>query len=452
MSGLTRRDLLLSGAVVGGVALAAREAKAQHEGHDHPPPAPDKPPDKPPAEKQLAKPRPAPKGWQDAGTVITPNGVRMPWKVVDGVKVFHIVAEPVAHTMVEGLDIEAWGYNGRTPGPTIEVIEGDRCRFYVTNRLPEATSVHWHGVLLPNGMDGVSGLTQRAIAPGETFAYEFTFTKAGTFMYHPHFDEMTQIALGMQGMIVVHPKRRNDKRVRDYALLLNQWKITAGTRRPNPMAMNDFNMLTFNSKAFPSTEPVLAELGDLIRLRIANISPMDHHPIHLHGHALEIVETDGGPVPKSARRPETTAFVPVGSIRVVEFRADALGDWPLHCHMTHHVMNQMGHAGPPLIGADLSDADLRIRKIVPGYMTMGHTGMGEMGEMGMPMPKNSVPMLGKRGPFGYIDMGGMFTIVKIRERLSGNEDPGWYQHPTGTVASPASAAQLQRDGIDVEAE
>jgi manganese oxidase len=442
MSGITRRDLLWTGAAVGGVVLAARKASA-HEGHDHgaAPPAP--------AETKGAQPRPTPKGWQDGGTVVTPNGARMPWKVVDGVKVFHITAEPVAHEMVTGLNIEAWGYNGRTPGPTIEVTEGDRCRFYVTNRLPEATSVHWHGVFLPNGMDGVSGLTQKAIAPGETFVYEYTFTKAGTFMYHPHFDEMTQIALGMQGMIVVHPKKRVSKGVRDYALLLNEWKIVAGTRRPNPMAMDDFNMLTFNSKAFPSTEPLLAERGELIRLRIANISPMEHHPIHLHGHAFEIVETDGGPVPKSARRPETTALVPVGSIRVVEFRAEALGDWPLHCHMTHHVMNQMGHAGPPLIGADLSDADKRVRKMVPGYMTMGQHGMGEMGEMGMPMPENSVAMMGQEGPFGYIDMGGMFTIVKIRERLTGTADPGWYQHPAATVASPASAAQLSRDGIEI---
>jgi FtsP/CotA-like multicopper oxidase with cupredoxin domain len=437
MSGITRRDLFVTGAAL----LAARNAGAQHEGHAAPPATTPRQPG--------AKPRPTPKGWRDDGTVVTPNGARMPWKVVGGVKVFHLVAEPVAHQMLEGLEVEAWGYNGRTPGPTIEVEEGDRCRFYVTNRLPEATSVHWHGLFLPNGMDGVGGLTQKPIEPGETYVYEFPMTRAGTFMYHPHFDEMTQIALGMMGMIVVQPRRRPARRVRDYALMLNTWHIQAGTRRPNPLAMNDFNLLTFNSKAFPGTEPLVAERGDLVRLRLGNMSPMDHHPIHVHGHAFRLVETDGGPVPPSARQPETTMLVPVGSVRVVELTADALGDWPLHCHMTHHVMNQMGHAGPPLIGADLAEADRRIRKLVPGYMTMGHTGMAGMGEMGMPGPTNSVAMKGLEGPFGYIDMGGMFTLLKIRERLEKPGDPGWYAHPAGSVATQATADQLRRDGIEL---
>src|SRR5687768_11846726 len=207
MSPITRRDLFLTGAALGGAALVGRHALGQpadpHAGHGggHKHGGSGKP------AKVRKSPRPAPKGWQDGGTVITPNGSRLPWKVVDGVKVFHLYAEAVEHELVSGLVIEAWGYNGRTPGPTIEVTEGDRCRFYVTNRLPEETTIHWHGVFLPNGMDGVGGLTQKSIPPGETYVYEYTFTKAGTFMYHPHFDEMTQIALGMSGMIVVHPRR-----------------------------------------------------------------------------------------------------------------------------------------------------------------------------------------------------------------------------------------------------
>jgi manganese oxidase len=431
MSGITRRDLFFGGAVVGGILAASKPGRAQ-----------------PAVSKARKTPRPTPKGWRDDGTVITPNGARLPWHVVDGVKVFHLVAEPCLHEMVEGLTVEAWGYNGRTPGPTIEVTEGDRCRFYVTNRLPEKTSVHWHGVFLPNGMDGVTGLTQPGIEPGQTFVYELTFGKAGTFMYHPHFDEMTQMALGMQGMIVVHPRRGPTRGVRDYALMLSEWKIVAGTRRPDPLAMNDFNMLTFNSKAFPSTAPLLAEQGELVRLRFGNLSPMDHHPVHIHGHAFEVVETDGGPVPRSARRPETTVLVPVGTVRVVELRADHLGDWPLHCHMTHHVMNQMGHDAPNLIGVDVDGVEARLRKLVPGYMTMGQNGMGEMGEMGMPIPDNSVAMKGLDGPFGFIDMGGMFTLLKIRSRRDGEKDPGWYAHPAGTVSTQATPAQLQRDGID----
>ncbi len=444
MSNLTRRDLLWTGAALGGASLVARRAAAQnHDHHQHQA--------APAARAQVRKGvRAIPAGWQQTGTVVTPNGSRLPWKEVDGVKVFHLIAEPVEHELLSGLSVEAWGYNGSTPGPTIEVTEGDRCRFYVTNKLPEETTVHWHGVFLPNGMDGVGGLTQKSIQPGETYSYEFVFTKAGTFMYHPHFDEMTQMALGMMGMIVVHPRGRSARKVRDYAIMLHEWQVEAGVRRPNPLAMNDFNVLTMNSKAFPSTEPLVAEVGDLVRLRFGNLSPMDHHPVHIHGHAFKLVETDGGPVPVSARHPETTVLVPVGSVRVVEFVAELPGDWPLHCHMTHHVMNQMGHDVPNMIGADVKDVDRRIRKLVPGYMAMGQTGMGGMGEMGMPGPTNSVSMKGTEGPFGYIDMGGMFTLVKIREHLSGNKDPGWYAHPKGTVASLATEAQLKKDGIVIE--
>ena len=377
--------------------------------------------------------------------VVMPNGSTLPFEKKGGVKVFHLTAEPVSHTIATGLDIEAWGYNGSTPGPLIECVEGDTIRIYVTNKLPEPTSVHWHGVILPSGMDGVAGLTQKAIPVGKTFKYEFTMKKAGTFMYHPHFDEMTQIALGMVGMIVVHPKRRDGRRVRDYSLMAHEWMIPIGSRRPDPMAMSDFNVLTFNSKAFPSTEPLVAELGDVVRIRLGNLGPMDHHPIHLHGYEFEVVETDGGRVPKERRWPETTTLVPVGAVRVIELIADNPGDWAFHCHMTHHVMNQMGHDAPNLIGANTKGIDARVGRVVPGYMTMGATGMGEMHKM--ELPENSISMLGGEGPFGLIDMGGMFTILKVRKQLTGDTDPGWYDHPAGTVAGEASADDLARDGI-----
>ena len=377
--------------------------------------------------------------------VVVPNGWTLPFEKKGGVKIFHLTAEPVKHVMAPGLEIEAWGYNGTTPGPLIECVEGDTVRIYVTNKLPEATSVHWHGVFLPNGMDGVAGLSQVAIAAGKTFKYEFKMVKAGTFMYHPHFDEMTQIALGMVGMIVVHPKRRDGRRVRDYSLMAHEWMIPIGSKRPDPLAMSDFNVLTFNSKAFPATEPLVAEVGDLVRLRLGNLGPMDHHPLHLHGYAFEVTETDGGTVPRSARWPETTVLVPVGSVRVCEFVADVEGDWAFHCHMTHHVMNQMGHDAPNLIGANTRGLDARVARVVPGYMTMGATGMGDMHKM--TLPDNSISMLGGAGPFGLIDMGGMFTILKVRKKLKGDVDPGWLDNPAGTVASEAKAEDLARDGI-----
>jgi hypothetical protein len=248
----------------------------------------------------------------------------------------------------------------------------------------------------------------------------------------------------------VHPRRRPRGKERDFALMLHEWQIEPGARRPNPLAMDGFNVLTINSRAFPGTAPMLAEVGDRVRIRIGNLSPMDHHPMHIHGAPFRVVEIDGGAVPPSAQHPATTVLVPVGSVRVIELIATEAGDWPFHCHMTHHVMNQMGHGADPTIGSDPRRSGPRIRRLVPGYMPMGETGTGEMSAMKMALPQNSIPMVGAQGPFGLIDMGGMFTILKVRDRLDGDADPGWYAHPPGTVAAAADPAQLARDGIDVD--
>ena len=453
---MSRRTMLQSGLAMGAVLATRRQAAAQHAGHTMPAPTPGQPPAPMPGMPGMdmpAVPVPVPShvapkapSGQHYTPVVVPNGHTLPFELKNGVKVFHLVAEPITHQFAPGLDVQAWGYNGTTPGPLIEGVVGDRIRLYVTNKLPEATTLHPHGMLLPNGMDGVGGLTQDYIPPGKTFKYEFTLQKAGTFMYHPHFDEMTQIALGMVGMIVVHPREPDSRRVRDYSLMMHEWKVPIGARRPDPLAMNDFNILTFNSKAFPATMPLVAEVGDLVRIRLGNLGPMDHHPIHLHGYAFHVVETDGGQVPKTAQWPETTVLVPVGSVRVIEFVADAPGDWAMHCHMTHHVMNQMGHDAPNLVGVDTSGVDRQINKLVPGFMTMGETGMGDM--MSMPVPRNSISMLGGKGPFDQIDMGGMFTIVKVRKQLTAESAAGWYEHPKGTVADEATADDLKRDGIE----
>jgi manganese oxidase len=437
----TRRDVLIGSAALAGtatLAATARRAGAQPDPHQHHAPA------KAPA---VGTPRRTAAGYTP---VVAPDVATLPYRMDGGVKVFHLVAGELERPFAPGLDVRCWGYNGSTPGPLIEVVQGDRCRFYVTNHLPETTTVHWHGVILPNGMDGVGALTQPPIEPGQTFVYEFTFEHAGTFMYHPHYDEMTQIALGMTGMIVVHPRRppRPRRRVRDYAMMLHEWLIPAGTRRPDPLAMTEFNVLTINGKASPGTTPIVAETGDLVRIRFGNLSPMSHHPMHLHGYSFDVVGTDGGTIPEAARWPQTTVIVPVGTARVIEFVADNPGDWALHCHMTHHMMNQMGHEIPNLIGADTRGLDAKVHPLLPGYMTMGDKGMAGMGEMNMPVPENSIPMKGQEGPFGYIDMGGMFTILKVRDSLPDSGDPGWYQHPEGTVARAVSAAELEAAGIE----
>jgi FtsP/CotA-like multicopper oxidase with cupredoxin domain len=381
--------------------------------------------------------------------VVVPNGTTLPWKTIDGVKVGHLVAEPLTHEIAPGLTIDAWGYNGRTPGPVIEAVEGDRVRLYVTNRLPEPTSVHWHGILLPCGMDGVSGLTQMPIPTGQTYKYELTLRQSGTYMYHPHFDEMVQMAMGMMGMFVIHPSGGEDPAIdRDFALMLSEWKIVPGTRKPDVTEMTDFNVLTMNGRAFPGTAPLVVKTGERVRIRLGNLGATDHHPIHIHGYNFRVTGTDGGRIAKDGQWPETTVLVPVGSTRDIEFVADAPGDWAFHCHMTHHAMNQMGHGLPNMMGVRPKDVDPHVQKLLPEYMTMGDTGMGSMADMRMRGPRNSIAMLGGKGPFSTIDMGGMFTVIKVRDGITSYEDPGWYQHPVGTVAARATPEELKADGID----
>lgn len=369
--------------------------------------------------------------------VITPNGSTLPFTLKDGVKEFKLTAEPVQREFAPGMTVNCWGYNGQTPGPTIEAVEGDRVRILVANRLPEHTTIHWHGILLPNGMDGVGGLNQKQIGPGETYAYEFTLNQYGTYMYHPHADEMVQMALGMMGFFIIHPRKPPDPPIdRDFCIFLMEWFVDPGTYTPNPAIMTDFNLFSFNSRVFPGTEHLLAAQGDRVRLRFANLS-MDSHPIHIHGHRFWVAETDGGQLPPSAYWPETTVNVHPGSTRAVDFVADNPGDWALHCHKTHHAMNAMNHDIPNLIGVDQLEVSRKIANLVPGYMAMGSSGMAEHARhaehlTGVP---NTLPMMTGQGPFGPIEMGGMFTVLKVRGGLSDYQrDPGWYQHPSGTIA------------------
>jgi FtsP/CotA-like multicopper oxidase with cupredoxin domain len=373
--------------------------------------------------------------------VRTPNGWTLPWRMKDGVKEFHLVAEEVEHEFGPGSRAKCWGYNGSTPGPTIEAVEGDRVRIYVTNRLPERTSVHWHGLLLPSGMDGVSGLNQKPIAPGETYVYEFTLRQHGTHMYHPHADEMLQMALGMMGLFIIHPKGGEPERIdRDYAILLHNWALHPGTWRPDPSVMQDFDLWTFNSKVFPAIEPLVARSGERVRVRIGNLS-MWNHPIHMHGVQFQVTGGDGGRWPRQQWRSEVTEIVGVGQTRDLEFVA-VPGDWAFHCHMSHHTMNAMGHGVPNPLGVDQRGIEAEMRKLLPGYMAMGETGMSEHADMAAMMggPENTLPMMMGEGPFGPLEMGGMFTVIKVRDDLASGDyrDPGWYRHRQGEQARQVS--------------
>jgi len=383
----------------------------------------------------------------DYRPVETPNGTTLPWKIVGGVKVFHLVVQPVRHEFAPGLQAHCWGYNGAVHGPTIEAVEGDAVRIYVTNELDAPTTVHWHGLHIPNGMDGVGGLTQRSIEPGETFRYEFTLQQHGTFMYHSHHDEMVQMAMGLMGMFVVHPREpQGPQPDRDFVYLLSEWSLPVGAERPDPNEMKDFNVLTLNGKVFPATAPMVCKTGERVRIRFGNLSAMDHHPMHLHGHSFEVIETDGGQIPPTARWPETTVLVAVGQTRTIELIAKAPGDWAIHCHMTHHVMTQMGHDIPNLTGVDPSMFDEQLALVVPSTKALG----GDTTDPNAPddtLPKNSAPMMGGTGGFGYVTMGGMVTVLKVRDGITSYADPGWYEQPAGTVADLATAEELARDGI-----
>jgi manganese oxidase len=366
--------------------------------------------------------------------VATLNGWTLPWRMRGGVKEFHLVAEPVIREIAPGMKAHLWGYNGQSPGPTIEVVEGDRVRIFVTNRLPEHTSVHWHGQRLPNGMDGVAGLNQPSIKPGQTYVYEFAAQRAGTFMYHPHADETTQMAMGMMGFWVTHSRDPKFMPVdRDYVFLLNAYDISPGSYTPKVSTMLDFNLWTFNSRAFPGTAPMVARLGERVRIRVGNLT-MTNHPIHLHGHEFVVVGTDGGWTSPTSRWPEVTTDIAVGQMRAIEFTAAAPGDWAFHCHKSHHTMNAMSHAVPNTVGVQQDDLAKQITSLVPGYMSPA-SAMSNM-PMGMPLPENTLPMMAGSGPYGQVEMGGMFTVMKIRANLAHGDyrDPGWYQPPAGSIA------------------
>jgi FtsP/CotA-like multicopper oxidase with cupredoxin domain len=384
-------------------------------------------------------PPPPPNG-RPFNPIVTLNGWSLPWRMKDGVKEFHLVAEPVVREIAPGMKANLWGYNGQSPGPTIEAVEGDRIRIFVTNKLPEVTSVHWHGILVPSGMDGVTGLTQPPIGVGRTFMYEFVLQRPGTFMYHPHADEMLQMAMGMMGLFIVHPKDPRQFKVdRDFGFILNAYDIEPGSATPKVNTMLDFNLWTWNSRAFPGIDPFVARTGERVRIRVGNLT-MTNHPIHMHGPHFEVTGTDGGWVPRSARWPEVTTDIAVGQMRAFEFDAVA-GDWAIHCHKSHHTMNAMGHNVPTMIGVDQRDVAKKIAGLIPDYMVMGDKGMHDMAEMEMPIPDNTLPMMTGTGPFGPVGMGGMFSVVKVRDGVARGDykDPGRYKHPAGTLASEYTA-------------
>ncbi|MBW3546915.1 MAG: copper oxidase [Actinobacteria bacterium] len=267
--------------------------------------------------------------------------VRAEPEVVDGVKVFTLNAEPVQWELVPGRSVTAWGYNGQVPGPELWVDEGDRVRVEFTNDLPVATTIHWHGVEVPNEMDGVPGVTQDPIEPGERFVYEFEAKPSGTFWYHSHLDAVRQLDMGLSGAFVIKGAGEPEYD-RDYVQLLDEWvRLQDGrngwegvTHAGHNLA--EYNWFTINGKSFPATENMVVAEGDRVRVRIVNAG-YQSHPMHLHGKRFTVVAKDGAPLP--APYQADTVLVGSGERYDLELVADDPGDWMFHCHILHHVTN-----------------------------------------------------------------------------------------------------------------
>src|ERR1700686_3385155 len=274
----------------------------------------------------------------------SPDIPNLPFQMDGNVKEFHLIAEPVKQEIVPGRVVDLWGYNGSAPGPTIQVNQGDRVRVIVDNHLPEATSMHWHGFEVPADMDGAPGSSQDPIAPGGRFVYEFTLHQEGTYFYHSHM--AMQEMMGMIGAFIMHPKEPYKPRAdKDFAVILQEYAILPNITVPNSMNM-EFNWLTLNGKAAPATTPLIVRHGERVRIRLINLG-MDHHPIHLHGHQFVVTGTEGGRQPESTWGPGNTVLVGVAQSRDIEFVANNLGDWMMHCHLPHHMINQMSsNVGP----------------------------------------------------------------------------------------------------------
>jgi manganese oxidase len=269
----------------------------------------------------------------------TNGGLPLSFQLEDGVKVFDITTQAVYWPILEDVTVTAWTYNGTVPGPMIRVTEGDRVRINLKNELDVSTTVHWHGIDVPNAMDGVPGLTQEPILPGEIFTYEFVAKPAGTFMYHSHFEGDIQVMAGLYAPFIIDPIESVTEADVDVTLMISEMLFMGGeTYAAMPMAGMEPNFFTINGKAFPATETIEAKVGQRVRIRMAAIGQFVH-PMHLHGTAFKIVATDGHPVPETAQLTKDTVTIGPGERYDIEFIATEPGQWMLHCHILHHTTN-----------------------------------------------------------------------------------------------------------------
>jgi FtsP/CotA-like multicopper oxidase with cupredoxin domain len=333
----------------------------------------------------------------------------LPWKLVNGAKEFHLHAHPVKRELLPGSFMNHWGFNGTMPGPTIQVTQGDRVRIILHNELPEPTTLHLHGLELPIAMDGVPHVVQDPIKPGGMGVYELTLHQTGTYFYHPH--GAMQEAIGMVGQLIIHPRSAYEPAVdQDFALITQEFDIGPASDTPDTTSMQ-FHWLTFNGRCGPYITPLVVRLGNRVRIRVLNFSSMDHHPIHLHGHTFWVTGTEGGRIPESAWIPGNTVLIGVAQVREFEFIANNPGDWPLHCHMFHHMMNHMvSGVGPGSRDqACANGEDPRYR--VPGFPQ--EAGMHAMMSSAEVAKIENNPRTRGMRPHWYHEVMGMFTVVRV---------------------------------------
>ncbi len=255
-------------------------------------------------------------------------GVAMPYRVDGDTKVFTITCTEGPWEVAPGQTVNAMFYNGRVPGEYIRVTEGDKVRFVVTNKMTQSTAVHWHGVHTPNSMDGVPFITQPLIKPGATFNYEFTAKPSGSHMYHAHHNSTEQVTRGLMGAFIIDPlDRTNEPRVdADYTMVLNDLSIG----------------FSINGRGFPSTQPIIAKIGDRIRVRYMNEGLMIH-PMHLHGMYQQVIAKDGARLP--APYLADTLNIAPGERYDVVIDCQEPGVWAYHCHILSHAEFAQGMFG-----------------------------------------------------------------------------------------------------------
>lgn len=265
-------------------------------------------------------------------------------RIEDGVKIFDLETSVIEWNILPDVRVMAYAFNRQVPGPRLRVTEGDRIRINVTNHLPESTTIHWHGLILPNAMDGPAHVTQDPIEPGDTFTYEFTTRQSGTYFYHTHDHVDRQQALGLYGALIIDPKDPAVDAAFGYqhelVVQLQELLERDGYTYPSmPMDGALPNYFTINGKAYPATETLQMKVGEKVRVRFIGSNASFIHPMHIHGGPFEIIAIDGMPVPEGARQLQDTVNIGPGQRYDVIWTAQEPGKWLLHCHIAHHTTN-----------------------------------------------------------------------------------------------------------------